>query len=161
MKHYLDDSRVRIQALSGVPGFSIRVTDEWHFEEIVYRQQIAGKTIPAVSVAGSVAEYNRIMSDSVFSLCPAGAGQNTLRLWEALAVGSIPVLFGPGPRMPDEGAATGIDWARIVVRVSPEQIAELPRLLECISMEERRERQTRGMQAYALVRSMTCFPTEA
>jgi hypothetical protein len=37
--------------------------------------------------------YNTILSDSVFSLCPLGAGPNTLRFWESIAVGSIPVIF--------------------------------------------------------------------
>ena len=37
--------------------------------------------------------YNTMLSNSVFTLCPEGGGINTIRIWEALAVGSIPVLI--------------------------------------------------------------------
>ena len=40
---------------------------------------------------------------SVFCLCPSGTGPNTIRLWEAIGSGAIPVIISdtfrpPGPR---------------------------------------------------------------
>ena len=54
-------------------------------------------------------KYNSILSDSIFSLCPVGAGPNTLRFWESIAVGSIPVLFSKDLSIYDRELATDID----------------------------------------------------
>lgn len=37
-------------------------------------------------------EYNRIMSDSVFTPCPKGNSVEQYRIYEAIEVGSIPVI---------------------------------------------------------------------
>jgi hypothetical protein len=156
--HYLSDTRLRLRALAGQDGFEIRVTEGWHFEDVVYRRQIDGDgAAPAGGAGAAVERYNALLSDSVFSLCPAGAGPNTLRLWESLAVGAVPVLLGPAPRLPEGGTLPPIDWDRIVLRVADEQIPDLPRLLSAVPIDERRRRQQLGLQAYAQVRAQRCF----
>lgn len=154
--HYLSDTRLRLRALANEAGFVVRVTDRWHFEQVVYGEQIDGQQT-ALNGSDAAESYNTLLSDSVFSLCPAGAGANTLRLWESLAVGSVPVLCGPQPMLPAGGNLSAIDWDRIVVRVSDEQIAALPSLLRAMPASEVRERQQRGMQAYAQVIIQRCF----
>jgi hypothetical protein len=156
--HCLADVRLRLQALAGEPGFEIQVTDRWHFEDLVYGHQIEGAAAPAAGGTNpQVERYNRLLSDSVFSLCPAGAGANTLRLWESLAAGAVPVLLGPAPRLPEGGTLPPIDWEAIVLRVADEPIAELPRRLRAIPLDEVRRRQQLGLQAYARVREQRCF----
>jgi len=93
----------------------------------------------------------------VFSLCPAGAGPNSLRLWEALAVGAVPVLLGVQPMLPKGGSLPAIDWDRIVLRVPDDEISSLPQRLRAIPLPERRQRQQLGLQAYAAVRVQRCF----
>ena len=154
--HYLSDTRLRLRAFENEAGFVVRVTDHWHFEQVVYGEQIGGEQ-PALGSVDAAQSYNALLSDSIFSLCPAGAGANTLRLWESLAVGSIPVLCGPQPILPAGGNLPAVDWDRIVVRVPDEQIAALPSLLRAMPMSEIRERQQRGMQAYAHVNTQRCF----
>jgi len=70
-----------------------------------------------------VSDYNRLLCDSIFALCPA-VRTNSLRLWEALATGAIPVLLGhsalPRRTLPP------IDWDDIVLRVSDPAIPDLP-----------------------------------
>ena len=154
--HYLSDTRLRLRALVHEPGFVVRVTDRWHFEQVVYAEQIGGQQ-PAQADEGDVASYNALLSDSVFSLCPAGAGANTLRLWESLAVGAVPVLCGPQPALPSGGSLPTIDWERIVVRVPDEHIGALPALLNAMPMSEVRNRQRLGMEAYAQVIAQRCF----
>jgi hypothetical protein len=158
MPHYLSDVRLRLKVLANAPGFVIDVTDEWHFENQVYRQQIAGVR-PAGDAGGDVAveRYNQLLSNSRFALCPAGAGANTLRLWEALAAGAVPVLLGPPPRLPDEGVAADIDWDRIVLRVPEEAIPDLPARLAAIPLVDVAQRQQRGMDAYQQLRELRCF----
>ena len=154
--HYLSDTRLRLRSLENLYDFHIRVTDHWHFENVVYAEQIGGQ-IPAELDSDSVTSYNTILSDSVFSLCPAGAGANTLRLWESLAVGAIPVLCGPQPVLPSGGNLPVIDWERIVVRIPDEQITNLPSILRAIPISELRSRQQLGMQAYAQIIVQRCF----
>ena len=154
--HYLSDTRLRLRALENEVGFVVRVTDRWHFEQVVYEEQIGGRK-PAHDSSDTAASYNALLSESVFSLCPAGAGANTLRLWESLAVGSVPVLCGPQPMLPTSGTLPAIDWDSIVVRVPDDQIARLPSLLRAMPMSEVRERQQRGLRAYAQVVAQRCF----
>lgn len=155
-EHYLSDVRLRLRALAAVDGFHVEVTGKWHFDEVVHGHQIEGKA-PAAGGDASVQRYNAVLSDSVFSLCPAGAGANTLRLWESLAVGAVPVLFDRAPRMPEGGTLEPIDWDSIVVRVADERIGDLPRILRALPIDEVRRRQQLGMQAYARVREQRCF----
>jgi hypothetical protein len=158
LPHYLSDVRLRLRALADEPGFVVRVTDEWHFEKVVYQHQIAGQALLQDEMLDeSVASYNALLSESVFALCPAGAGPNSLRLWEALAVGAVPVLLGVQPMLPKGGSLPAIDWERIVLRVPDEEISSLPQRLRAMPLPERRERQQLGLQAYAAVKAQRCF----
>jgi len=38
--------------------------------------------------------YAKVLSSSIFTFCPRGYGGSSFRFWEALALGSIPVLIG-------------------------------------------------------------------
>ncbi len=158
MDHYLSDVRLRLRALAGAPRFHIHVTDKWHFEDLVYRHQIGGDPLRSVkSTPDSVQRYNELLSDSVFSLCPAGAGPNTLRLWEALAVGAVPVILGPPPRLPQGGTLPDIKWDAIVLRIDDRDLSELPATLAAMPLDEVRHRQSLGMSAFAQVREQRCF----
>lgn len=154
--HYLSDTRQRLRALDDESGFVVNLTDRWHFEKVVYTEQIGGQQ-PGRDSDDATVSYNGLLSDSVFSLCPAGAGANTLRLWESLAVGSVPVLCGPQPMLPVGGSLPEIDWDSIVLRIPDEQISRLPALLRAMPISEIRERQYRGLQAYAQVTAQRCF----
>jgi hypothetical protein len=155
---YISDVRLRLRQFADEPGFLIRVTDKWHFEDVVYKHQVQGLPLEENYVIDdSVREYNAVLSDSVFALCPSGAGPNSIRLWEALAVGSIPVLLGNFPVLPMGGSLPEIDWDSIVLKVSDDQFSKLPQILSAMPMDEIRTRQKRGMEAYALVREQRCF----
>ncbi|HEU4853582.1 MAG TPA: exostosin family protein [Telluria sp.] len=156
--HYISEVRLRLRDLASAPGFVVRLTDKWHFEEVVYSEQMM-RTSPVspTDCNSSVTEYNALLSDSVFSLCPSGAGPNTLRLWESLAAGSIPVLLGPAVAMPSGGSLPDIDWDSIVVRIPDEKLAELPAILRAMPMDEMRRRQRAGLDAHAQVARQRCF----
>ena len=99
MAHYLDDSRLRLldaARQSGRGDVTVELQSEWHFSKIVYQEQVRNRSLTATElreIEERTHRYNHVLSDSKFSLCPVGAGPNTLRLWESCAVGSIPVLF--------------------------------------------------------------------
>ena len=99
--------------------------------------------------------YNASLCRARFALCPAGAGPNTLRLWEALAVGSVPVLLGHHPRLPDLSDAC-FGWDDALIRYHGE-LRDLPRYLAQFSMDEVRRRQQLCQQAYRAMRVLRCF----
>jgi hypothetical protein len=59
----------------------IRETGGWHFSKKIDDQLKYS------------AKYKEILCNTKFSLCPPGTGVSTIRLYESMAAGSIPVLF--------------------------------------------------------------------
>lgn len=96
MVHYLSDVRLllnnAVTRSKKKDDIFVEVNDEWHFNTFVFSQQVQGKQ-QINSKEDDIEPYNRLLCESIFSLCPEGAGINTIRLWESLAVGSIPVLI--------------------------------------------------------------------
>ena len=70
------------------PDFNLMDTGAWHFDKSnEARSQIE-------------ADYSKCLSECVFSLCPRGTGPSTIRIWDSLALGCIPVIFSDGLKMP-------------------------------------------------------------
>lgn len=156
MPHYLTDSRCRLEMHEKNPALFIRITgDVWHFDSV--DSPHPQKDARASEQREAIRLYNRTLSDSVFALCPAGAGRNTIRLWEALAVGAIPVLVDDPPAFPEGGSLPLIDWSHIVIQLTPEDIPDLPRILRAFSLEEISQRQRLAIEAYRHIRDMRCF----
>lgn len=99
MQHYRDNSRIKLfEAAKQYNSDDILVDlgNEWHFNKVVYEEQVLNRKVEQSHLDEHdkrTLRYNTILSDSKFTLCPEGAGPNTLRLWESIAVGSIPVIF--------------------------------------------------------------------
>ncbi|GLX81297.1 exostosin domain-containing protein [Thalassotalea eurytherma] len=69
---------------------------EWHFEQDIYRNQLHGESEAEAKQKvreQHEKEYIEVMEDTVFCLCPSGSGPNSIRLWEAIEFGCIPVLI--------------------------------------------------------------------
>jgi hypothetical protein len=115
------------------PRGLVRRRKEWHFRRTVYRSQIIGEqeTIGQYLEEKQAAEYVEILRQSVFSLCPSGSGPNTLRLWESLALGAIPVVLSETWLPPGDEAL----WERAVVFCpeSAEAVEAMPDRLEKIT----------------------------
>ena len=71
------------------------------------------------------ARYLSTLLRSKFVLCPRGAGTGSIRLFETLAAGRVPVIISDQWVEP-----AGPDWSRCSVWVYESAIAEIPRLLE-------------------------------
>jgi Exostosin family len=70
-------------------------------------------------------EFLEEMRDSAFVLCPRGLAPASFRLYEAMYFGRVPVILS------DELAlAEGVPWEQFTIRVSEDEVASLPRLLE-------------------------------
>jgi hypothetical protein len=125
---------------------------KWHFDEHTYGRLLHGRAEISNSIIQSnarAAEYADAMQSSWFTLCPTGSGPNSIRIYEALASGSIPIVLTrelclPGPVALWERAAiiaddneNGYRWA----------LCEARRL----SSEERGKMLLAGSELYHLI----------
>jgi hypothetical protein len=133
---YLTKSREWIlDQLASDPRGHVIGRDLWHYEKVVYEKQIR-QTLPdhvnAINTAAS-SEFIRVLLDSVFSLCPSGSGPNSIRLWESIGAGSIPVILADSYLPPGNPALW--DAAAVFCRETPEDIKALPDRLEAIASD--------------------------
>ncbi len=152
MKHYPTEVRLRLNQLKDLPGYLIEIKDLWHFNKVVYNYQVFGQEKEKESIkVEDVDRYNEVISDSIFSLCPAGAGPNTLRLWESMAVGSIPVVISDRHELPQLPALHGsalVGWEDVVVFHLEDEIDTLDAKLRAITDAQRTEMQRLGRLAF-------------
>jgi Exostosin family len=104
---YLTDVREHIFRDAGnIADLLIIKREAWHFDRAVYSQQMKGISPDKARLEledQHKAEYLQAIRDSAFTLCPSGSGPNSIRIGEALALGSIPIILTrtlalPGPR---------------------------------------------------------------
>lgn len=161
MKHYLSDVRVRLKELANLPGFQIEIKDLWHFNKVVYNFQVAGDFEHKDSTQMDEAyQYNQTLSNSLFSLCPVGAGPNSLRLWESLAIGSIPVNLSDRLQLP---ALDFVDpekklrWEDAIIFHAEKDLNTLEARLRSLSPEKLQSMQDTGREIFRRVQNLVCF----
>lgn len=71
------------------------------------------------------AHYQTILFRSKFVVCPRGAGAASIRLFETMAAGRVPVIISDQWVPPQ-----GLDWEACSIRVRESDIASIPRILE-------------------------------
>jgi hypothetical protein len=110
----------------------IELRAEWHLKAAVYDAQIRGLNgSPDSSDNKSATErFADVLSRSVFSLCPSGTGPNSIRLWESLGAGAIPVIIAdtlalPGDHALWEEAAVFCPENEEAIKALPERLAKL------------------------------------
>lgn len=111
----------------------LELRSEWHYEQAVYREQVLGQSADAARHAQLTAEadaYATTLQRSRFALCPSGSGPNSIRLWEALGYGAIPVILSDslqlsGPDQLWQTAALVVPEAESAVAALPSQLEEL------------------------------------
>ncbi len=77
--------------------------------------------------------YASNLQRSVFALCPSGSGPNSIRLWEALCFGAIPVILADHLWLP--GNAELWQQAALFVPETEEAVAALPGRLEALAAD--------------------------
>ncbi len=128
---YLTPVRQWILALPPRADALIESRREWHFEQAVYREQVHGQAADVqrhAELSAEAGSYAETLQQSVFALCPSGSGPNSIRLWEALGYGAIPVILADTLALPGDPDL----WrqAALVVPETPEAVAALPAQLE-------------------------------
>ena len=79
-------------------------------------------------------KYNQLLLDSKYSLCPSGSGPNSIRFWECLAIGTIPVLLADTLELPPHEL-----WDDTIVRIPENKLEELPAILSTINETKEKE----------------------
>ena len=163
MAHYLSDVRLRLLKLEAHADYAIEIKNLWHFNELVYEKQVLGnaKTPETDAIKhAEVVRYNAVLSDSVFSLCPVGAGYNSLRLWESLAVGSIPVILADGldlPILEELAPHLNLTWDDAVVFHAESDLETLDARLRAYSSDELESMRTACLSIYKAMEQVSCF----
>lgn len=113
----------------------IKRRSKWHFFLSRDQQSIYEK------------EYKDVLSRSRFSLCPKGTGPNTMRFWESLQAGAIPIIISDDLSLPE-----GVDWSACVVWISEAEFLRdssvVNRAVLGISQEKESQLRSNGLRAY-------------
>lgn len=147
---YLTDVREHIFQLEGKdPQIKIVKRDRWHYDRTVYDLQMKGSLGSHSEIEKEKAnehEYKKLLADSFFSLCPSGSGPNSIRLYESMTYGSIPVVL-----------AAGLDLTYLhaelqdIIIVDDDTSAGLLRALERLQAARKEEESTIDEKGRALI----------
>lgn len=144
-KFYLTPVRNWIlDLLSADPRGMIIGRDSWHYNKIVYDHQVRSahgddgseNAIDKLIDQTASEQFRRTLSSSTFSLCPSGSGPNSIRLWESIGSGAIPVILADSYVPP--GNSKLWEAAAVFCRETPEAVKELPDRLQEIALDATR-----------------------
>lgn len=135
MKHYISDIRDTIFQDTHPSDAIIVKREKWQFNNEVYNEQVTGKTTTKYEEYLSSqykVYYNNVLKNSRFSLCPSGAGPSSIRIYESLACGAIPVILADTLQLPK---LKGVDWSDCVIRIPERKYYDMRKILNSISPE--------------------------
>ena len=129
-KNELTRIRRKIFSMKHLEDTMVKKTRQWHFQKIIYNNDTRNEKYSWKPNSDSTL-FKELLADSVFTLCPAGAGPNTARLWESLGTGSIPVLLSDKLDLPPHGL-----WKEAIVKVPEREILEIDKILRKYTDEQ-------------------------
>lgn len=149
-KFYLTKARHWIAKLPRTADCCILSRNEWHYQSIVFDNQIFGKPIDPqkqLQLEEDAESYRHILEESIFSLCPSGSGPNSIRLWESLGFGSIPVILSDSLKLPGniqewQDAAIFVPEDKKSIKLLPSKLRELAKQKDIL---DRYQRALRGL----------------
>ena len=142
---YLTDIRKRIFEMKHPDNCYINHIGDWHFQHVVYNKlQNNEYTLNETDTnRDRTLKYNKLLLNSRYSLCPSGSGPNSIRFWESLAVGSIPILLADTLELPVHEL-----WDKSIIRIPENKLEELPNILSNISEEKEKEMRENCVKLY-------------
>lgn len=142
---YLTDIRKRIFETKHPDNCYVKHIGDWHFEKVVYssKQNNKYELNETDSDNNRTNKYNKLLMDSRYTLCPSGSGPNSIRFWEALAVGSIPILLADTLELPAHDL-----WDNTIIRVAEKDLETIPNLLSNITDVEEKQRSSNCLLLY-------------
>lgn len=142
---YLTDIRPRIFKMNHPKDCYVNCIGKWHYENVVYsNKQNKEKELNETTTHKDNTEiYNNLLLNSRYSLCPSGSGPNSIRLWESLATGSIPIILADTLDLP-----THTLWDEAVIRVPERDVEKIPNILCLIPEEKEKEMRKNCVKIY-------------
>ena len=112
------------QQLSGMKDYKIKIVDDYN----------------------NISEFEDIMNNSIFSLCPRGTSPTSFRLYEALESGSIPIYVSDEHWLPFNDF---LEWEEFCILLKPDEISKIPFIVDNIIKESKHlEMITKGKKAH-------------
>ena len=144
--HYLSEVRLRLFEMDHPENSFIKQTGSWHFNSSVFtnKQNSKYELDPGDDHDAGTQLYNKVLKDSTFSICPVGAGPNTIRLWESMAVGSIPVILSDLHELPGHDL-----WKYSIIRIKESEIHNMQNILTSVSSETIKIMRANLLELYA------------
>ena len=143
---YLTIVRDKIFKIGHPEHTMIKNTKSWHFENIVYGKQVGKWNFSEEEANRNKIKlniYNQVVSSSRFSLCPSGTGPNSIRFWESLAFGSIPILLADTLELPPHPL-----WDQAIIRLREMYVGDVNTILSNISSEKENSMRKKCLQIY-------------
>lgn len=143
---YLTNIRQAIFDMKAHKDAYIRNTGAWHFDNVVYskiNQNADGIIKDNKQMDDNRLNYNKLLLKSRFSLCPSGSGPNSIRLWESLAVGAIPVVLADTLELPSHDL-----WDDTIIRIKEDKLYTLNKILSTISPEKEKRMRENCIKLY-------------
>jgi hypothetical protein len=161
-KYYRSDIREKLKEYclnldQNKYSFIYELRDKWFYQDYVYNYQI--KNMPWTYKDHKLLKfnqniYNDILCSSVFSLCPEGTGPNTIRVWESMAVGVIPVIYSDDWRPP---TIKQYSWQDFSIFIPKNDYAKTLEILLSIDKKKIKKMQLNALNAYKIFDKLTCF----
>ena len=114
--------RSTVFSMTHPPNTVVKARPSWHWDRRCNPRRTSAREHEEKS------EYQAYLSRSRYSLCPRGYDPSSIRFWESLQAGAIPILLSDSMILPE-----GIDWDPCIVRVLEEDVTEVPRIIAGIS----------------------------
>ena len=154
-QHYISDIRKDIFIMEHCNDAVIINIGKWHFNDIVYshkQNQNIELNIDKKHIDNKT-KYNELLLKSKFSLCPSGAGPSSIRFYESLAVGSIPVLLSDDLDLP-----YNIDWDNTIIKIKEKDIKNIENILKNIDKNRIQELKINCINVYnKLKKNYKCY----
>lgn len=121
-RDYMTNIREKIFNMKHPENTDIVNTGIWHLNDLVFSkdQNFNGDINKPNDFDYKTSYYNSILLKSKFTLCPSGSGPNSIRFWEALAVGSIPILLSDTLELPFHEL-----WDEAIIRIPEKDVEKI------------------------------------
>ena len=143
---YLSQIRPNIFKMKHPENTIIKHTGDWHFNKLVYnpKQNVKLELNLNEEHTNKTKYYNELLIKSRYTLCPSGSGPSSIRFWEALGAGSIPVLLADTLELPEHEL-----WTDAIVFCKEKDIFTLSERLKEISKEMEQQMRESCLKIYA------------
>ena len=142
---YLTNIRKNIFTMKHSEDTLIINTGDWHYNTTVYsnKQNFKNELNIDQNHVNKTKKYNETLINSRYSLCPSGSGPNSIRFWESIACGCIPVLLADTLELPHN-----IEWENAIVILEEKNISNVYHVLTNIDENKEEEMRENCLKIY-------------